>query len=259
MRWNSKLAISTCLILGDSKQLCLNTGHADCRVLNQEEPLGPPGRRSGLKPELGSGCSTWDPRVGGALGAPPGCESLHTSSCYRGTPAGLLLGWGTSAGSPPTIQAGVAEREAGWILVWALPAPAVDLEAGNGGGQLAWVHGCLLPGAVSPCSVGRIIQDTVLLRAGLGGLFSEDPQRSPGKMWLGLKRPGWQAGRLGQDGHGPVIGLEAGGTSWPWGGRRAFTQGHLECPPEKADLGRLAVDSWCWPPNSGVWRTKMDF
>ena len=75
----------------------------------------------------------------------------------------------------------------------------------------------LLRGAVSPCSVRNIIQDTVLSRAGLGGLFSEDPQRSPGKMWLGLKRPGWQAGRLGQDGHGPVIGLEAGGTSWPWG------------------------------------------
>ena len=98
-----------------------------------------------------------------------------------------------------------------------LPAPAVDPEAGNGGGQLAWVHGCLLRGAVSPCSVRSIIQDTVLSRAGLGGLFSEDLQRSPGKMWLGLKRPGWQAGRLGQDGHGPVIGLEAGGTSWPWG------------------------------------------
>lgn len=217
VKWSSKLAISACLILGDSKQLCLNTGHADCRVLNQEEPLGPPGRRSGLKPELGSGCSTWDPRGGAALGAPPGCESLHTCSYYRGAPAGLLLGWGTSTGSPPTIQAGAAEREAGWILVWALPAPAVDPEAGNGGGQLAWVHGCLLRGAVSPCSVRNIIQDTVLSRAGLGGLFSEDPQRSPGKMWLGLKRPGWQAGRLGQDGHGPVIGLEAGGTSWPWG------------------------------------------
>ena len=69
-------------------------------------------------------------------------------------------------------------------------------------------------------------------------------------MWLGFKRPGWQAGRLGQDRRGQVIGLEVGRTSWPWG--RAFTQGYLECPLEETDLGRLAVDSWCWPPNSGL-------
>lgn len=77
-------------------------------------------------------------------------------------------------------------------------------------------------------------------------------------MWLGLKRPGWQAGRLGQDRHGPVIGLEVGRTSWQWG-RAFFTQGYLECPPEETDLGSLAVDSWCWPPNSGLPERKQIF
>jgi hypothetical protein len=42
------------LILGDSKQLCLKTGHTDYRDLSEEELLGPPGRQLGLKPDCES-------------------------------------------------------------------------------------------------------------------------------------------------------------------------------------------------------------
>lgn len=115
------------LILRDSKQLCLKTGHADCRDLSEEELLGPPGRQLGLKPESGSVYSVWDLEggEGEAKSIPEGMSLPNLAAICKSAPTCLLLEMGRVGMKPQSRvinhRPSCGQQRGLELPVWALP------------------------------------------------------------------------------------------------------------------------------------------